>query len=261
VLLATGIGYFSHIPPQLARLPAEAFSHSSEHGNLEQFRGRDVTVMGAGASAIDLAALLHHSGANVRLMARKTSIQVHGKMQLPRPLWERVRRPVAGIGPGWRYVVITDAPLLVHYLPAAVRLMLVRRILGPAAGWFMKDPIARVPLMLGCSLKRAEASGSRVTLQVVGSDGTENQVTTDHVIAATGFQVDLRRLPFLSKELLSQLRCIEGAPVLSSHFQSSVPGLYFVGATAANSFGPVMRFAVGARFTARRLSRHLAATS
>jgi thioredoxin reductase len=115
--------------------------------------------------------------------------------------------------------------------------------------------------MLGCRVKRAEASGGRVTLQVVGSDGTENQVTTDHVIAATGFRVDLRRLPFLSKELLSQLRCIEGAPVLSSRFQSSVPGLYFVGATAANSFGPVMRFAVGARFTARRLSRHLATTS
>jgi thioredoxin reductase len=261
VLLAIGIGYFSHIPKELADLPAEALSHSSEHGNLDQFRGRDVTVVGAGASAIDLAALLHEGGANVRLVARRSSIQVHGMMQLPRPLWERVRRPLAGIGPGWRYVVITDAPLLVHYLPAAARLMLVKRILGPAAGWFMKDPIARVPLMLGCSVKRAEMSGGRVNLQVVGSDGTESKVTTDHVIAATGFRVDLRRLPFLSKELLSQLRCIEGAPVLSSHFQSSVPGLYFAGAAAANSFGPVMRFAVGARFTARRISRHLAATS
>jgi hypothetical protein len=45
--------------------------------------------------------------------------------------------------------------------------------------------------------------------------------------------------------------------VLSPTFQSSVPGLYFVGAAAANSFGPVLRFAYGAGFTARHLTRHL----
>jgi thioredoxin reductase len=261
VLLAVGLDYFRRIPEQLAHLPVEALSHSSEHGDLDQFRGRDVTVIGAGASAIDLAALLHEGGANVNIIARKPAIQLHGKMQLPRPLWERIRRPVAGIGPGWRYVVLSDAPLLIYCLPAAARLLIVKRILGPAAGWFMKDRVAPVPLMLGCSVKRAEASGGRVNLQVVDNDGTERQLTTEHVIAATGFRVDLRRLPFLSKELLSQLRSIEDAPALSSHFESSVPGLYFVGAMAANSFGPVMKFAVGARFTAHRVSRHLAATS
>ena len=33
------------------------------------------------------------------------------------------------------------------------------------------------------------------------------------------------------------------------------------GKVLANSFGPLMRFAVGAKYAARRLSRHLAATS
>jgi hypothetical protein len=43
--------------------------------------------------------------------------------------------------------------------------------------------------------------------------------------------------------------------VLSSGFESSMPGLYFAGITAANSFGPVMRFAFGAGFAARTLTR------
>jgi hypothetical protein len=43
--------------------------------------------------------------------------------------------------------------------------------------------------------------------------------------------------------------------VLSSNFESSVPGLYFTGLVAANSFGPVMRFAFGAGFAARRLTQ------
>jgi hypothetical protein len=34
-----------------------------------------------------------------------------------------------------------------------------------------------------------------------------------------------------------------------------MPGLYFAGLTAANSFGPVMRFAFGAGFAARTVAR------
>jgi len=36
-----------------------------------------------------------------------------------------------------------------------------------------------------------------------------------------------------------------------------MPGLYFVGIAAANSFGPVMRFAFGADFAARTVTRAL----
>jgi len=37
-----------------------------------------------------------------------------------------------------------------------------------------------------------------------------------------------------------------------------VPGIYFAGLAAANSFGPVMRFAYGAGFAARRLTEAMA---
>jgi hypothetical protein len=49
----------------------------------------------------------------------------------------------------------------------------------------------------------------------------------------------------------------EGYPALTRNFESSVPGLYFVGLPAANTFGPVQRFALGARFAASRITSHL----
>ena len=66
VILAVGIAHFDYMPPVLARLPAELATHSSAHHNLDRFKDRDVTVIGAGASAVDLSALLHEAGAKVR---------------------------------------------------------------------------------------------------------------------------------------------------------------------------------------------------
>jgi hypothetical protein len=71
------------------------------------------------------------------------------------------------------------------------------------------------------------------------------------MIAATGYRADLRRLPFLGKDVLARIRCLEHAPVLSANFESSLPGLYFLGLASANSFGPMMRFAYGADYTTR----------
>src|SRR5690242_1982454 len=67
VVVAVGITYFSHIPAGLAHLPPHTISHSSDHHDLSRFKGRDVSVIGAGASALDLVAALHDAGAEVRL--------------------------------------------------------------------------------------------------------------------------------------------------------------------------------------------------
>jgi hypothetical protein len=86
-------------------------------------------------------------------------------------------------------------------------------------------------------------------------------VVTGHVIAATGYKVDVERLTFLSNSLRSSIHQVGGSPVLSRRFESSVPGLYFAGVSAANSFGPVMRFAFGAGFAARRIASALEKTA
>jgi hypothetical protein len=122
----------------------------------------------------------------------------------------------------------------------------------------MKDRAARVPRLLGYELQEAKTSDNRVQLLLAAADGARKCVSVDHVIAATGYQADVRRLSFLSPDILSQLQLIEQSPRLSAHFESSVPGLYFVGPITATNFGPVMRFAYGAGFTSRNLSMHLA---
>jgi thioredoxin reductase len=69
----------------------------------------------------------------------------------------------------------------------------------------------------------------------------------------------MQRLQFLAPEIRSGLLCEPGgAPRLSSTFATSVPGIYMIGPVAAHAFGPLLRFAAGSGFAARRLTYHLA---
>jgi thioredoxin reductase len=259
VILAVGISHFQYVPPVLASLPTASVTHSSAHTTFEQFRGQEVTVIGAGASAADVAAALLEAGALPQMVARSPVIHFHDPPgPLPRPLLESIKSPMTGLGPGWRSLLCTEAPLLFHMMPEKFRLEVARRHLGPAPGWFVKDQlVGHIPFHLGCELRRAKIEDGRIHLQLANGDGAERTVVTDHVIAGTGYKVDLRRLTFLSPSVQAGIRSVENTPVLSSNFESSVPGLYFVGASSTNSFGPLARFAYGAGFTSRRLSRHL----
>jgi len=263
VVTAVGISHFQYMPPVLSGLPEEFVTHSSRHTSFDRFKGRDVTVIGAGASALDVAGLLHQAGAGVQLVARKPAVNFHNPPgPMPRPLIERLRYPMTGLGPGWRSLFCTRAPLVFHAMPQRFRLEVVRRHLGPAAGWFVKDMVVNhVAFHLGFEITAANLQNGRVHLQLASRDGAHRTLVTDHVIAGTGYQVDLRRLAFLNSGLLAGIRSVYQTPVLSRNFESSLPGLYFVGTTSANSFGPLARFAYGAGFTARRLSKHLARRS
>jgi thioredoxin reductase len=259
VVVATGIGAFQHLPEALRPLPRELARHSFGVHELRQFQGRDVTILGAGSSALDLAGILHERGISVRLVARKPKLQWAGE-PLPehRSLYQRIRYPMSGMAPGLRSRFYEDGPMLVRLLPRETRLGIFRSFLGPAGPWWMKGLVEReVPLMLGRTVKSAEPAGERLRLELDGPDGTHT-VVTDHLIAATGFKIDVRRLAFLGGALRKRLRTTDGMPELSSHFEASVKGLYFVGLASAPTFGPLMRFMLGGGFAARRVSAHIA---
>jgi thioredoxin reductase len=263
VVLAVGISHFAFIPPNLSSLPANFVTHSSAHRDPAFFRDKDVTVIGAGASAIDWATLLHESGAKVSLVARRSTLRFSNPPGTElRTIWQRMRNPSSGLGPGWKSRLFTDAPGLFRYFPDGTRLRIVREHLGPSTGYAMRDrAVGKFPLHLGSSDLRAEVQNGKVRLTFSNRDGKRTELITDHVITATGYHADVRRLTFLSPEIQSNLKTLDNAPVLSSSFQSSVRGLYFTGIAAAVSFGPMMRFAYGAGYTARRLSAHLAEAS
>jgi hypothetical protein len=168
---------------------------------------------------------------------------------------------MTGIGPSWRSWFFTQGAGFYCHLPLARRLKWARTHLGPAGGWFMAERVrGRVPLLVGFTPVAAVAEGSHVRLTFTRGDRSREDLTADHVIAATGYRPDLDRLTMLEPALRRQLAVEEHTPVLSSDFEASVPGLYFVGPVAVNSFGPLMRFAVGAKFAAPRVAQHLAAS-
>ena len=257
VVLAVGITHFDHVPANLAHLPVHLLSHSSRHSNLESFKGRTIVVIGGGASATDLAGLLRDVGADVTLVSRHP-LKFHTAPSGERSRWQRLRHPQSGLGPGLRSRFFSDAPWAFHRLPEDLRLKIVQRHLGPSGGWFTRNKvIGQVPLFIGYAPQCAEVVNGRVRLSIRSAEGTLHELLADHIIAATGYKVDVGRLPFLSGEMRAKLKTIDSSPVLSSRFESSVPGLYFVGIAAANSFGPLMRFAFGARFAARHVTRTL----
>lgn len=257
IVIAVGITQFAHIPSSLSALPKTFVSHSCAHSNLESFSGKDVAVIGAGASALDLAALLHEAGASVRVIARSSVVRFHDPPQ-HRSLADRIFRPTTGIGPGKQLYFYANAPGLFRWLPERLRLDRVRKTLGPAPGWFIRDRVlGKVPLHLGIDIADAHIQNDRAHLEVIDDAGSRKTFEFDHIIAATGYRVDLRRLEFLDRKIRGKIRVTDQSPALSGNFESSVSGLYFVGVSAANTFGPLMRFACGAGFTARRLSKHL----
>ncbi len=257
LIMASGILHFSHIPLELRALPAALVSHSSDHHDLSRFRGQDVVVIGAGASAMDLAASLRHAGARATVIARRPLV----RFQTPlgeRSLLDKIRAPMTVVGPGWKSVFCTEAPLLFHFLSDRFRTDVVRRYLGPAPGWFARKHVeGHVPIMTGTTISGMRQIGARAELTLAGGNHQTSKVTADHVIAATGFRVDVDRIDFLDARLRKRIDRVDGFPRLSRKFESSVPGLYFIGLASANSFGPMVRFAAGAGFTARRLARVL----
>ncbi len=258
VVVATGIAHFAHLPPLLGGLPDELVSHSSQHSELGKFKGRRVAVIGAGASAVDLAALLHAAGSEVQLVARRREIDFHNPPNEPRPLRQRIHRPRSCIGTGWRSLVSAGVPLVFHAMPESLRLRAVARHLGPAPGWFVRDMVVgRVATHLNATLKQVQVQGQQVRLAFAQPAGEDLELAVDHVVAGTGYKVALSRLAFIDPALRSRMNKVDDTPILSRNFESSVPGMYFVGTASANNFGPMFRFACGAGYAAKRLVRHM----
>ena len=230
VVVAAGIGHFRYLPPQLESLSTEYVTHSIDHHDLSLFKNRDVVVLGAGASATDIAALLHESGSRVQLVARQQAVRFHSFGGAKPSLFKRLRHPSSGIGPGLRNRFYCDAPGLFRNLPEALRLEIVRRTLGPAGGWFMRDRvIGQIPMVVGFSLESAEVRRDKVYLKLRSPGGDLRELVTEHVVAATGFRSSLERFQFLSVDIRSKLRAVNETPILSRSMEFFNPWSLFHG--------------------------------
>jgi thioredoxin reductase len=253
VVVATGVIPYAHIPAELSGLPADLVSHVSTHHSLEAFRGRKVAIVGAGQSALETAALLHEGGADVQIIARTSALSWNAPNPEHISALGHIKRPVTQLCEGWR-CAFWNTPFAFRRLPESMRISKARTVLGPNGSWWLKDRVDGViDAYTGHQVRGVAAEGSGVRLSL---DGPKlSTLDADHVIAGTGYRVDLSRLPFLPDSLRTRIATVNGHPVVSRVGMSSVPGLYFVGAPSVVTIGPSARFIAGTHTIVAQLAK------
>src|SRR5262249_45118462 len=246
------IGCFARRPPQFEHIPPSLASHSSEHHDLSRFAGRQVVVIGAGQSAFESAALLHEAGADVEIVARAAQPRWLGRFAWLHHLGlvSTLLYSPNDLGPAGISRIVS-APNLLRQFPRDLQDKLRVRSIRPAASGWLRPRLSRVKMTIRRSVVSATPAGERLNIRL--DDGSERCV--DHVLLGTGYSVDVSRYSFLDRDLLRELRCAGGYPRLNRGLEASIPGLHFLGAPAAWSFGPLMCFVAGSSYASRELTR------
>ncbi len=259
VVVAAGIGQFAWRPPEFQYLEPDLASHTSEHGNFLRFAGKEVLVIGGGQSALESAALLHEAGAKVDVITRSDHIhwlQGHLSRTLHFGLGNFTRQLLyapTDVGPAGLSQLMAR-PDLLRQLPRSLQDKFRVRCVRPAGARWLVQRLHDVPITLGHSVVSAAQGAGRVKVKL--DDGTER--TIDHVLLGTGYHVDISKYEFIAPELLRSIHRSNGYPRLKAGLETSVPNLHIVGAPAAWSFGPLMQFVSGTRYTSRALMRAMA---
>lgn len=260
VIVATGLSAFAHLPDPLQSLSPRRVTHTATLADYSHFSGARVLVVGAGSSATDAAAELLREGAEVTLACRAPRLQFYPGGS-PRRWYDAAIAPMTPVGPGWRKWIVTRFPRLFWRLPERARVAIVNRTLGPAPAWFVRREIeGKIDVLSGVEIIACSETAAGVEIELGRRKGSPTTSVFDHVVSGSGYRVDVERLAFLDAGIVKALALVRQAPKLSADFESSVPGLYFVGVSAAYQFGPLLRFVCGADFAARRVSAAVAAS-
>jgi cation diffusion facilitator CzcD-associated flavoprotein CzcO len=259
VIVACGIGSFARRPPEFQALPPMLTSHTSEHRDLRKFAGKQILIVGGGQSALESGALLHEGGAKVEVVTR--SLNIHWLQGwTSKTLHHRLGRFTSkllyaptDVGPAGLSQILAR-PGLLRCLPRQLQDAFRKRAVRPAGARWLVDRLQEVPIRFGRSVVSAAQVGERVKVRL--NDGSERM--TDHVLLGSGYQVDISKYKFLDPELVNSIRRFNGYPCLQGGLETSVHGLHILGAPAAWSFGPLMQFVSGARYSSNALMRAIA---
>ena len=252
VVVAAGIAPFVRMPPELESVDSGLVSHSSHQTDPTRFRDRRVLVIGAGQSALEWGALAHEAGADVEIVSRKTPRFLRGERVHARAgAFRALLYPSWGVGPPGLNLLM-GSPTAYRLLPWQTAQTLAQRAIRPAGAAWLRPQLEPIRITVGASVRNVVADADTAVAEL--DDGSERVV--DHVIAGTGYRIDISRYPFLAPELVAQVLRAAGFPKLSRAYESSVEGLYFVGAPAAASMGPGMRFVSHSGMAGAAVARH-----
>lgn len=240
VALAPGFKHFANIPGELkARLPEGRYVHTCEFTDFSSAANTRYLIVGGRQSAFEWAALLLEAGASTICISHR-----HDTPSFEESDWSWVNPLVDAMAdnPTWfRRLSQQEKDEVSRRQWAEGRLKLepwlAPRLAGDRVRVLPKTEIA----------KSVEQNGELV---VTLSNGAE--VVCDKVVFATGYKVDITRVPVLSSgNILRQLETRNGFPVLDDHLQTSVPGLFITSMPAIQDFGPFFGFTIAVRVSAK----------
>jgi FAD-dependent urate hydroxylase len=238
------VRYFQHRPQWSESLPAALCSHTCELVRFDDFAGARVLIVGGRQSAYEWAALAgEHGAAHVDIVHR------HDVPRFERVSWKFTDPYLEQtlLKPGWwRTLPRSEQEAIARRFWEVGRLTLEWWLTPRLQG----DRFRRRPGTSVVSVAAKEQGPAQVRL----SDGTE--LTADRIVLATGYQADLRRVPYLAG-VLGHIEVADGFPVLDETFQASLPGLYLPGFTGTRDFGPFFGFTKGCPAAAALVTRGL----
>jgi thioredoxin reductase len=253
VVVAAGVGNFRRVPPPFSALSAKACSHCYDGRKFSEL-GRRVAVIGAGQSALEYAALLSEAGVEVEVIARVPELRwigMHPKLHRLGPISNMLysKHDIGPIG----ISRLVAYPHVLYHTPLRLRDRIRTRAVRSAGAPWLISRLTQVKITTGRKVTFAGEIGDEVKLTL--DDGTERRV--DHVLLGTGYSVNIAKYEFLSPDLIQAIQQFGGYPKVGPGFHSSVPGLHFIGAPAARSFGPLLNFVTGTEFASKELASHL----
>ena len=269
VLLALGFVHFKHVPDDLTGvLPADRVEHTCDFVDFTDVRGLRYLIVGGRQSAFEWAALLAEAGAETVHVSHR-----HDSPAFTVSDWEWVDPLVDRFveDPGWyRRLTRAEKDGLGRRLWAEGRLKLepwldarVRRpsiCLWPntrVTGCVQSGRALAVTLEAVTGPRVDEVDGALLAATLEAAAGPRG-VDVDRIVLATGYKVDVARVPLLARgNLLARLQTDNGMPVLDEHLQSSIPGLFMTSMMAVRDFGPFLAFTVSARASAKLVGQVL----
>jgi thioredoxin reductase len=250
VIVAAGISPFRKSPREFAELQSSRASHCYEGRKFGEL-GKRVAVVGAGQSALESAAILSEAGVDVEVIARIPVLRwigMHKRLHQLGPV-SRMLYSKHDVGPMGISRLVAYPNLLYHFPMGPKDRIRTRAVRSAGAPWLIPR-LGGVKISTGRSIRSAEERDGEVKL--VLDDGSERRV--DHVLLGTGYRVDISRYRFLPHELVKEVRQLDGYPDLQEGFTTTVPGLHFIGATAARKFGPLTYFVTGTEWSSKALT-------
>ncbi|HET6977962.1 MAG TPA: NAD(P)-binding domain-containing protein [Pyrinomonadaceae bacterium] len=247
VALAPGFKHFPNIPEDLkAKLPAGRFQHTCNYVDFTDAKDRRYLIIGGRQSAFEWAALLLEAGAAAVHLSHR-----HASPEFTVASWSWIKPLVDNMvgDPSWfRRLSQKEKDDISYRMWSEGRLKL-EPWLEPR---LQDERVKRWPQTELAVCRENESGALAVTL----SNGAV--ITVDEIILATGYKVEISRLPILAAgNLLTQLEIRNGFPVLDDHFETSVPGLFITSMPAVQDFGPFFGFTNSVRTSARLIAARL----